>query len=78
MDIGGKPVEAELFPADQARKIYEDIVRKLKDPALLEYADRDVFKVRVFPSSRAATSASPFPIRKCSSRTRGWSAMFIR
>ena len=49
MDIGGKPVEAELLPADQARKIYEDIVRKLKDPALLEYADRDVFKVRVFP-----------------------------
>ena len=31
------------------RSIYEDIVRKLKDPALLEYADRDVFKVRIFP-----------------------------
>ncbi|MSU58865.1 MAG: VWA domain-containing protein [Pedosphaera sp.] len=49
MDIGGKMVEAELLPADKARKIYEDIVRKLKDPALLEYADRDVFKVRIFP-----------------------------
>ena len=24
-------------------------MRKLKDPALLEYADRDVFKVRIFP-----------------------------
>jgi Ca-activated chloride channel family protein len=49
MDIGGKQVEAELLPADQARRIYEDIVRKLRDPALLEYAGRDVFKVRVFP-----------------------------
>ncbi len=49
MDIGGKMVEAELLPADKARQIYEDIVRKAKDPALLEYADRDVFKVRVFP-----------------------------
>jgi len=49
MDIGGKQVEAELLPADKARKIYEDIVRKMKDPALMEYADRDVFKVRVFP-----------------------------
>src|ERR1035437_6458999 len=49
MDIGGKQVEAELLPADKARRIYEDIVRKLKDPALLEYADRDVFKVRIFP-----------------------------
>jgi Ca-activated chloride channel family protein len=49
MDIGGRQVEAELLPADKARKIYEDIVRKMRDPALLEYADRDVFKVRVFP-----------------------------
>jgi len=49
MDIGGQMVEAELLPADKARKIYEDIVRKAKDPALMEYADRDVFKVRIFP-----------------------------
>ena len=49
LEIDGKPVEAELLPADKARKIYEDIVRKMKDPALLEYADRDTFKVRIFP-----------------------------
>jgi Ca-activated chloride channel family protein len=49
MEIDGKPVEAELLPADKARKIYEDIVRKMKDPALLEYVDRDTFKVRIFP-----------------------------
>lgn len=49
MDIGGKMMEAELLPAAKARAIYEDIVRKMKDPALLEYADRDVFKVRVYP-----------------------------
>src|SRR5882762_11950518 len=49
MDIDGKPVEAELMSADKARGIYEDIVRKLKDPALLEYASQDVFKVRIFP-----------------------------
>lgn len=49
MEIGGQQVEAELLAADKARGIYEDILRKLKDPALLEYAGRDVFKVRVFP-----------------------------
>ena len=49
MDIDGKMVEAELLSADKARGIYEDIVRKLRDPALLEYADRDLFKVRIFP-----------------------------
>src|SRR5664279_5983121 len=49
MEIDGKQVEAELLPADKARRIYEDIVRKLKDPALLEYAGRDLFKFRIFP-----------------------------
>jgi Ca-activated chloride channel family protein len=49
MEIDGKPVEAELLAADKARHIYEDIVRKLRDPALLEYSGRDVFKVRIFP-----------------------------
>ncbi len=49
MEINGKPVEAELLAADKARGIYEDIVRKLKDPALLEYSGRDLFKVRIFP-----------------------------
>ncbi|MGZ5002100.1 MAG: VIT domain-containing protein [Chthoniobacterales bacterium] len=49
MEIGGKMMEAELLPADKARKIYEDIVRTMRDPALLEYAGRDMFKVRIFP-----------------------------
>jgi Ca-activated chloride channel family protein len=49
MEIGGKPVSAELLAADKARKIYEDIVRSMKDPALLEYSGRDLFKCRVFP-----------------------------
>jgi len=49
MDIDGHPVQAELLSADKARHLYEDIVRKLRDPALLEYADSDLFKVRIFP-----------------------------
>jgi Ca-activated chloride channel family protein len=49
LEIDGKPVSAELLGAEKARRIYEDIVRKMKDPALLEYAGRDLFKVRIFP-----------------------------
>lgn len=49
MEIDGKMVEAELLKSGKARGIYEDIVRKMKDPALLEYADRDLFKLRIFP-----------------------------
>src|SRR5438045_303541 len=33
MEINGKQVQAELLSADRARGIYEDIVRRLKDPA---------------------------------------------
>jgi Ca-activated chloride channel family protein len=49
MEVGGEMTDAELLPADKARQIYEDIVRKMRDPALLEYAGRDVFKARIFP-----------------------------
>src|SRR5215471_4045715 len=61
MEIDGRQVEAELLSADKARHLYEDIVRKLRDPALLEYADRDLFKVRIFPiepNSRKRVSLS--------------------
>lgn len=49
MEIGGKQVQAELLGAQKAREIYEDILRKMRDPALLEYSGRDLFKVRIFP-----------------------------
>ncbi len=47
--LGGHKMEAELLDADQARRIYEDIVRKLKDPALLEYAGKGMYRLRIFP-----------------------------
>ncbi|MBI1336268.1 MAG: VWA domain-containing protein [Phycisphaera sp.] len=49
MDINGKQQEAELLDADKARTIYENIVRSMRDPALMEYAGQRLFKVRVFP-----------------------------
>ncbi len=47
--LGGHKMEAELLDADQARKIYRDIVRRLKDPALLEYAGKGMYRMRIFP-----------------------------
>lgn len=49
MEINGKLQKAELLDAKKARKIYTDIVRTMKDPALLEFVDQDLFKVRIFP-----------------------------
>ena len=45
----GKEVPAEIVPADQAEKIYLDIVRRAKDPALLERLDDKLYRLRVFP-----------------------------
>lgn len=49
MYIGDKRIEGEILDSREARRIYEDIVRRLKDPALLEYIGRNTFRARVFP-----------------------------
>jgi Ca-activated chloride channel family protein len=49
MFIDGKEVKAELLERDKAREIYEGIVRRMEDPALLEYVGRRMFKARIFP-----------------------------
>lgn len=49
MVINGKETPAELLDAQKARQIYEDIVRNLRDPALLEYSQQQVLKCRIFP-----------------------------
>ncbi len=47
--VDGKPQQAELLDKDKARGIYEDIVRRRQDPALLEWIDKRCVKVSVFP-----------------------------
>ncbi|MBI5723350.1 MAG: VWA domain-containing protein, partial [Planctomycetes bacterium] len=47
--VNGKEFTAKLMKADEARKIYEDIVRRKKDPALLEYVGFGLVKTSAFP-----------------------------
>lgn len=49
MDVNGVMTRAELLDAAKAKSIYEGIVRQQQDPALLEYAGADMFRVRIFP-----------------------------
>ncbi len=49
MIVDGKEFSGRLLPADEARKIYEDIVRRKKDPALLEYVGFGLYRTRAFP-----------------------------
>ncbi len=49
MWVDGKAVHGEILEADEARTIYDDVVRRMKDPALLEYVGRKALKASVFP-----------------------------
>ncbi len=46
---GGQKVSGEMLSREEARRVYESIVRKRKDPALLEYVGRDMYRARIFP-----------------------------
>lgn len=49
MYADGKVLSGELLDKKEARKIYEDIVRRNIDPALLEYVDHNLFSAKIFP-----------------------------
>jgi Ca-activated chloride channel homolog len=46
---GDKRLVGEVRSRDEARRIYNDIVRARRDPALLEYAGKNLFQASVFP-----------------------------
>ena len=49
MDVEGKMMEGELVERARARQIYEEIVSKRKDPALLEWQGGNRFQTQIFP-----------------------------
>lgn len=49
MWVDGQRQEAKVLTAEEARQIYDDIVRQMRDPALLEYAGRGAVQASLFP-----------------------------
>ena len=49
MEVDGKTLEGRLLDKDEARRIYESIVRQRRDPALLEYVGRNAFQASIYP-----------------------------
>jgi Ca-activated chloride channel family protein len=49
MYINGQAIEARILRADEARAVYDEIVRQYRDPALLEYVGRNTIQANVFP-----------------------------
>lgn len=54
MYIDGKRMSGELVEKAKARKIYQDIVRRMKDPGLLEHMGGTLFRVSVYPVKKHA------------------------
>jgi Ca-activated chloride channel homolog len=49
MWVDGQKLEGTVLDKAQALQIYEDIVRRRRDPALLEYVGHGAFQARIFP-----------------------------
>src|SRR5881392_2392534 len=52
---GDRELKGEPMDASQARAIYEDIVRRKRDPALVELAGHGLLRARVFPIAPGET-----------------------
>jgi Ca-activated chloride channel family protein len=53
--MGEQELKGEMLPADRARGIYEEIVRRKKDPALIELVGHGLLRARVFPIAPGET-----------------------
>ena len=49
LSIDGELVAGETMNATEARRIYEDIVRRQRDPALVEWMGHGLLRTRIFP-----------------------------
>jgi ferric-dicitrate binding protein FerR (iron transport regulator)/tetratricopeptide (TPR) repeat protein len=49
MYVNGRLMEGGMAERQHAREVFETIVRKMQDPALLEWIDGSTFRMRVFP-----------------------------
>ncbi len=49
LSINGELVSGETMSADKARGIYEEIVRRQRDPALVEWMGHGLLRTRIFP-----------------------------
>jgi Ca-activated chloride channel homolog len=53
--MGAEETKGEVMDAEQARGIYEEIVRRQRDPALLTFAGHGLVRARVFPIAPGET-----------------------
>ena len=55
LEINGELVAGETYGADEARRMYEEIVRRQRDPALVEWMGLGMLRTRIFPFNPGET-----------------------
>src|SRR5436190_21657455 len=55
LEVNGKIEEGTCLERERAREVFESIVRRMQDPALLEWQPGGFFKCRVFPIEPRST-----------------------
>jgi Ca-activated chloride channel family protein len=55
LEIDGELVAGETYGADEARRMYEEIVRRQRDPALVEWMGMGMLRTRIFPINPGET-----------------------
>lgn len=53
--VDGKEYAAKLYPADEARRIYQGYLQRNQDPALLQWVGTGMFQTSVFPIPAGAS-----------------------
>ena len=66
--VDGKELTGEVLPRDEARRRYEEIVRRMIDPALMEYAGYGLYRTSVFPVPAEGESTVHFRYTQVSPR----------
>ena len=56
MTVDGQQIEAKILTAEEAAAIYDQIVRSMRDPALLQYVGKNAIQASVFPIQPGASS----------------------
>ena len=59
---GTQTLEGRLLDADDASRIYEEIVRRLIDPALLRSLGDDLYEIKAFPVPRGETRTVTYTV----------------
>src|ERR1043165_649232 len=55
LEIDGELVSGEPYGADEARRMYEELVRRQRDPALVEWMGMGMLRTRIFPINPGET-----------------------